>query len=253
MDNFFEAKTDEIFRRAERGAVASGDFLNPEEQFAAEQIARAYSGVCEYCFFGGCHGAERAILVAYPYGCKPDFEELAQLVSAVKIKGSGYSVFEHRSVLGSVLGMGIDRRAVGDIVIQSEKSAIVFVQPEIARFLTDGNQAIERIGRDKVRAEIIAVGEDFEIAHEYLEISGTVSSPRIDAVIAELVNISRERAKTEIKSGNIRLNYTEVFENDIDVSAGDIISVRGSGKYRIENIGGITRKGRMRINALKYK
>ena len=49
------------------------------------------------------------------------------------------------------------------------------------------------------------------------------------------------------------LNYRTVSDNDRAVSKGDILSIRGYGKFRIAEIGGETKKGRIHLSIEKYE
>jgi RNA-binding protein YlmH len=79
-------------------------------------------------------------------------------------------------------------------------------------------------------------------------LSFTVASPRLDAAVSGLFRISREKAAGHIKFGNVSLNYEACLKPDAQVKAGDIISLRGSGKARIKDFGALSRKGRLFIN-----
>ncbi len=252
MEEILLSKSEDIFRAAEKGRISHGDFLEEEEQLALSRYASRYDDSCGYMFWGGCEGTERKMLVAYPYGYYPDEEDLFKIVVPVMIKCSDYGCLTHRSCLGALLSLGIDKRVIGDIVILDDKTAILFTVESIADFITGDFPALERVGRDKVKTSIYKLPPEFKIEKKYETVTGTVPSARLDALISELARESRETAKKYIDSGMVKVNHSEVYKNDHSVESGDIISIRGSGRYRIESIGEITRKGRMRFTALKY-
>ena len=100
--------------------------------------------------------------------------------------------------------------------------------------------------------EHFTLPEGFEIKRSFRTITDTVASERLDCVVAALVNCSRDSAKTLITSGEAEKNYSENKKVDSLVTEGDIITVRGHGKYIIRNISDKTRKDRIRLVADKY-
>ena len=75
---------------------------------------------------------------------------------------------------------------------------------------------------------------------------------RADCVVAALCNTSRERAKSLILQGLVEVNYETLSKPDAEISEGDIVSVRGEGKFRVNGTDGTTRRGRLRLSAEKY-
>jgi RNA-binding protein YlmH len=108
------------------------------------------------------------------------------------------------------------------------------------------------VGHDKVKLERYTLPGDFDAGRRYEHVSDTVASARLDSIVAALTGISREKAQSAVKSGIVCLNYIENTDCDSDVSDEDIISVRGFGKYKIEEVNTKTRKNRLRLSALKY-
>lgn len=245
-------------------------------------------------FWGGFPGAERTVYCALPayfaYSLpapelsvaeNPDTElsdaesterlltrdEISSLLSAaatdelhgifrpLRIKSSGYTSLSHRDYLGALVGLGIDRSALGDILVD-DGGAYIFCMNSVAELIKN---ELSGVGRDTVKvieagdskAAIGAFRRDFEA------VSGTVASARLDAVVSELARTSRENAKELIRRGLVEHNYFTAADCDADVSAGDVISVKRDGKIRfgkyiIDSSGLLTQKGRIRLSARKY-
>ncbi len=246
---------------ADSGVLAMTQFLTPAEAFCAKEIINDRALAHRACLFGGYADAERARLVILPMyldGCDGEpterlFEyfpdEAASAVCALKITGSGYKSLTHRDYLGSILSLGIERDAVGDIITIDDRSAYAFAAESVAKLLLS---SLERVGNDKVTVESIALDRNFSVAREYESIADTVASARLDCVVAALANLSRDRAQTLIESGACLLCYAEETRCDRAVSEGDIITVRGHGKFIIRKINEKTKKGRLRLIADKY-
>ena len=83
-------------------------------------------------------------------------------------------------------------------------------------------------------------------------IRDTVASPRLDAVVAALCNLSRERARAAVVSGLVEIDFESEERPDRTLSADTTVSVRGFGRYRVTALSDKTKKGRYRLEAEKY-
>ncbi len=265
------ARLDDLCARASRGAPAMTPFLTPREAaFAARQLAARLSAGTAL-LWGGYPAAERvrAILLpdyieglVDPAALTPDplaaldaagLSELSELVReaacSLSVRGSGYRVLSHRDYLGSTLGLGVERDAVGDIVCLGEHEALLMTDARMADFLASD---LKRVATDAVRVSRVADGAALIPARRLAPIHDTVASARLDCVVASLCSLSREGAQTAIRQGLCELDYEPVTAPDRPVAPPATISVRGYGKFLVEDFDGETRKGRMRLKAGKY-
>ena len=107
-------------------------------------------------------------------------------------------------------------------------------------------------GRDTVRIFEYSVSDGFENEREYKDVFDTVASPRLDCIVAALANLSREKAKALIVSGQVMVNHIPEERTDITVGEGDVVTVRSYGKFRIESLADKTKKDRYKLIAKKY-
>lgn len=265
----------ELYHESEY-AVTVTDFLSPGEKLNVynELIARIGSGISRCFFWGGCRGAERCAAVFLPEWYLPEdapkhkmildeerteafaahlistsdiMEEIP--ITAIKIRGSGFRELGHRDFMGGILSLGIDRSVVGDIAVLSESEALVFVKSKIAPYICS---ELTKIGRDGVKAEVCSISPDFVIPRRYEESAIVVSSPRLDGVVKAITGKSRETAADMVRAGLVELSYNAVDNVSHTVNEGDIISIRGFGKYVIGRTAGQTKSGRIRIALKKY-
>lgn len=171
-------------------------------------------------------------------------------IRALKIRGSGYHVLEHRAFMGSILSLGITRETVGDISVRDNCNAVVFVCKAVADFMLTLGKI--RIGGDVAEISPFCTSDDFATCRTYREVHISSSSDRIDSLVCELVGVSREKAKKMIRCGEVLHNWFEVGAPDVRVATGDIVTVRGAGKFVIGKFGAQTRRGRTRVTAYKY-
>ena len=201
--------------------------------------------------FGGFDGAERRVVGLFPKDIYPEDsmvdEELYEMfgLSAVEILGSGFSVFSHRDVMGSVLGLGMKREAIGDIYVTDDKKhAYICLTSVAANFLCE---SLDFVSRDKVKVKAVEVNELPIPERKFSVISGTVASERLDCIVSLATNLSREKSKQLVASGLVSVNHLEEMRCDFQLCESDVISIRGYGRFRLVELGGVTRKGRNRV------
>ena len=191
--------------------------------------------------YGGYELAERKVIFI---GFEDiDFDEYLTLI---RIESS--KELSHRNVLGSILGLGIKREMIGDIII-NENICNVIVLKEIANFIV---QNLEKVGREKVEVTTKILSELIELKDNSRMMTITVASPRIDAVISACFGVSREMSAELIRKEKVFLNHAEVNSTSKQVKENDIVSVRGFGRVKIQEFSGETRKNRIRIYVVKY-
>ncbi len=229
--------TAEISRRTNRPKFLG--FLSKEEAVFAEKSLSKTD--VKFAFGGGYSDAERVIL-----GCFPDYiEEYVFPITAVTFVYRKTDVLRHRDFLGSLMGLGLKREAVGDILIEDGR-AVAFVSDEVAGYITS---QLEKVGRTGVK---ITLGCDSLLPQKdsMTEHSVTVASERLDCVVSALAGVSRNTAAELISQGLVSVNSAVCEKQTKTVFESDAVTVRGKGKFIIDSIDGRTRKNRI---VLKYK
>ena len=261
-------RCDELYSRADNGVVCCSDFLNLRERFIIEKHRRSFftdddsSPLC--VFYGGYPSAERTMLCFFPSYTRYSVSDLTNIASElsdefegtlvpIRIKTSGYVRLAHRDFLGALIGLGIDRGALGDI-ITDEDGAVAFALPSVAKLI---ESELTYIGRDKVKVCPASLPAGFDYQREFKTVSGTVASPRLDAVVSEIAATSRDSAKLLISQGLVEHNHFTADRPDREVFGGDIISIRKTsgtkgGKFIIDKIDELSSKGRIRLSARRY-
>lgn len=216
------------------------EFLDPYGYTIAETVAAHYDQV-ELQASGGYLGAERQkVAFVHPeFRGMPDF-----MLSVLKFSwDSRYYHLAHRDVLGAVLGLGIKRETIGDIIMMGD-SAQIIVDTAIASFI---EKNITQIGAAAVsvvpeRLEEIAPREE-----KVKEIKTTVASLRLDVIAAAGFGVSRSKMADEIAADKVKVNWQQAKSSSQAMKQGDIISMRGRGRVEICEILGQTKKGRTSI------
>ena len=164
---------------------------------------------------------------------------------APHLPGGGLS---HRDFLGSILGLGITREKIGDLLV-FEDHCDALVLTETAPIL---RSQLSQVGRCPVSAAPIGLSELEVKPPEVKLIRDTVASLRLDAVASSGFAMARGKAAALIESGRVRLNHREVLKPDRTVSQGDTISCKGLGKFVIKEASGLSKKGRIMIVLERY-
>lgn len=221
-------------------------FLEPPMEADARQAAG--QAEVKTAFFGGFDGAERRIAAFYTEEAPEDWE---YPLSCLELKwNSKYAHPGHRDLLGAVMGLGLERSATGDIA-PSEKDgcAYLFVHSDVESYIRAN---LEGAGRASLKVAPVS-GEIQIKAPEGEDIRATVSSQRLDAVIAAGLKLSRGEAQRLIGAGMVKRNHVEELRGDARLEEGDLLSVRGYGRMKVALFDGITRKGRLVVRLFRYK
>lgn len=225
-----------------RNIPAATDFLSPRQRSQALDLLRL-AGIPEsaYVLQGGYEGAERQILLFLP-----DWMERSNAESPIRCLRASFREDEkltHRDFLGSLMGMGVVREKIGDILAAPD-SADLLVLEGVADFLL---QSWTSAGRAKLRVSEIEADNLHIPVVQRKEVRDTVSSLRLDAVASSGFRLARGKAAALIESGRVQLNWRECVKPDKLLEAGDVVSARGLGKFELSEVGGLTRKGRISI------
>ena len=249
--NILASRINDMARSAGDGQFAVSMFLTPEECALAEKQLSYNFSDSRYAFYGGYPEAERKILVLFPdYADMHDFDA-SEYFLPLLIKPCGYEKLTHSACLGALMNCSAKRSAIGDIVITDE-GAVVFVTKAVAELLLTDRNILTRVGREKVKISIATADLTENIKREYEEVTFVMSSCRIDCIVSEITGLSREKVKGIILAGEVMRNHESVRDFSERFEVGEIISVRGHGKYIIQALSD-TRKGRLRVTALKYR
>lgn len=140
------------------------------------------------------------------------------------------------------MALGITREKIGDIVV-GEGRTVVFIHDDIAGFVVS---QITKIGRVGVK---ITTGApyDIQVDNKYEIITKTIASARLDCIVAAITNNSRTAATELIISGNVFTSGVENRSVSYTVKEGETLSVRKHGKYIIDSVANLTKKGRLRL------
>lgn len=227
-----------------RNIPAATDFLSPAQQAQARDLLRL-AGVSEtaYAALGGYENAERRLLLFLPDWLEPSDAESQSPIRCLRAAFREEYQLTHRDFLGSLMGMGIVREKVGDILVGPD-SADLIVLDTVADFLL---QSWDSAGRARLTVSAIEPDNLHIPQVQCREARDTVSSLRLDAVVSTGFRMARGKAAALIESGRVQVNWRECVKPDKLLAPGDTVSARGFGKFVLSEVGGLTKKGRISI------
>lgn len=247
----------------ERGYAVYTEFLSLAEADVLNTLPKKEL-YTPYIFFGGYPTAERQMAVflpdalclrkdVFPGNDGEDADGLYAFfpITTLMIEQADRRFSDkmnHRDVLGSIMGTGIKRSVIGDIIISEDGKAYVFVCDKIAEYLM---QELTNVGRQTVSV-FAADPKEAHAALRFETINISLASVRLDSLISSAFSMSRTKAVPFVEGGLVYVNGKMTVQPSFHPKEGDVISVRGKGKFVFDGAGGVSRKNRQFVTLRKY-
>lgn len=263
-DKILLGRIRDLARRAyENNYVTHTDFLSESELYDIKSMCvsngmftgeNQIDGV-DYCVYGGTSEAERSVMCFLPsYLDEEGFllqeESENEVISCILIEPVNKKFADeltHRDFLGAIMNLGIERNRVGDIRTDQMRG-YVFAMKEVSQLICD---ELCRIKHTTVKCKEVPASE-CDIIPSYTELEGTVSSERLDAVLALVYKLSRSKAQELVESESVFVDGKTAYSAGYDLKVGARVSVRGYGKFIYDGVQKSTRKGRLFVKIKKY-
>ena len=227
--------------------VVITDFLSPPVLAEVRTNLQNLTEI-EALAWGGYPQAERQRVAL----ARPDIPLAESQVELAVLDIAGNFLFDpatHRDFLGSILGTGIVREKVGDIIVLGERGAQAIVVPEMVEFLTSSLTQVRSVA---VKTQQIDFSELKIRPPQKKEMTTVEASMRLDAIASAGFGMSRSKMATAISNKDVRVNWKEITQSSYNVKAGDLIAMRGKGRLEVGEVS-VTKKQRYRVNLVRYK
>jgi len=238
---------DQMERTQARSVPCATQFLSPAQRAAAETLLNA-CGHPRHLFHGGYEGAERTVCVFLPDWLEGEDWDSAGELAALEAAFPPGVELSHRDLLGGLMGTGLTREKVGDILVSQGAAQIVALKPALPIILSQFQQA----GRCRLKLRELPLGELAPAPAQVKLVRDTVAALRLDAVLASGFSIARGKAAALISAGRVSVNHRECVKGDRLVAEGDVLTCQGLGKCVLKSVGGQSRKGRTVIEMERY-
>ena len=242
QDTFFKNRVDDLKNMAfGRDIVTFTDFLDLHQLHRIKDLRNDFPGIATETF-GGYEGAERQMAAFIPDALFYEWEYPIRCLKITKETGKFPETLSHRDYLGALVHLGVERSMIGDILLRDDE-AWFFCVDSMADFFAG---ELIKIRHTAVHTQILP---RMDLVPEPVRkpVQGTVSSVRLDAVIAVAFGGSRTKLMPLIQGGKVYVNGSLITSNGYTLREGDVVSVRGKGKFRFVQVFSQTKKGRYPI------
>ncbi|OUP44809.1 YlmH/Sll1252 family protein [Pseudoflavonifractor sp. An187] len=238
---------DQMQRADTRSIPCATQFLSPALRASVELLLDA-CGHPKHRFCGGYEDAERTVCVFLPHWQEAEDYVAEEELAAVSAAFPRQADLTHRDILGGLMGIGITREKLGDILMGDHEAQIVCLREALPIVLSQFSQA----GRYPLKLQEIPLSQLSPAPQTVKEIHDTVATLRLDAVVASGFSLSRSKASQLITTGRVSVNHLECLKTDRLVEEGDVLTCRGLGKCVLAQVGGQSRKGRIILTLHRY-
>lgn len=241
----------------ENSMITNTNFLSMDERTELLPLEKALNSSVRTFYYGGYEEAERTIAVFVPSFYENSdnivnyfLENIDENpISLIKVTKDRFSNLAHRDYLGSLMGLGLKREVIGDIIV-CEDGCYIFSLKSIAAFIC---QNLGKAGRGAVSCCICDISELPEPEENIEEVFLSLASLRLDNVVSASFNLSRTVSSEAINKGIVYVNSVRVMKSDMIVKLNDKVVLRGKGKIILSEIIGQNKKGRIHVNIKRYK
>ncbi len=294
-DNIFMKIVEDRFEKFQRAnCLMVCDFMSLEQQSMLSGFIRTHKRDGAY-LYGGYPDAERKMVVFLPDYMvdeirawllevkSPDAnetansnkadkpltdEELCQWFSAhpdecplqildCEIPAHEKAELSHRDYLGALMGEGIKREKVGDILVRSQANqgesksggAQIIVMNDMADYLLENYR---QVGRATLNTKLAPISELSLGEIRTKDENVNVASPRLDNIVAEVFHMSRKLAQEAISHGIVFVDGIQMNKPDFTMKGGEKLVLRGKGKIIYHGIVGQSRKGNDYVRITRY-
>lgn len=236
-----------------RNQIQVTDFLDLAQQELITKFLKSQKQQ-NYILFGGFEEAERKVIIFYPEKLesliienKIDFNEWIKVLR-ITLPNENKGKYEHKDYLGALMKLGVKREKVGDILVDND-GADILISKDILKFLQNSLSELTRFQKSQI--EEIEINNLRKIKIEKQLITITVSSMRLDNIVAELAKCSRSKALEYLMKEKVFVNFEVITKQTKEIKEQDRITIRGKGRFEIKEIAGNTRKGNIVLQVEK--
>ncbi|WP_372663075.1 RNA-binding protein [Cohnella sp.] len=245
--SFVDRAWEWVERAAERHETKRTDFLDPRQAHILFTLANRHPDA-QVVLNGGSARSERQRAIIAPDYKVLDSEEFGIVVLEIVSDDRRISDLDHGDYLGALLGLGIKRDKIGDLHV-SEQGCHALITTDIGDFLIGHMKQAHRVD---VSVSVRPLLELREVTAELEEQVLSVASMRLDGVASDVFRLSRTKIMAPIKAGRCRVNWKPIEDPSYHLGAGDVVSMKGFGRFKVLEAEGVSKSGRIRVRVGKF-
>lgn len=243
-------------KSASESVITSSGFLSLDELSQIKSTEKINNKYVHTFYYGGYDEAERKVAIFVPTFYEAEGNKLtafldkndAQPLRLLQIKKDKFSELTHRDYLGALMGLGIKREVIGDIIINSDGCYIICLK-SIADYITEN---LKQAGRGQLTATSCDLEALVTMTSKTETFFASVASLRLDCLVASAFKLSRSNAVNAVNQGIVYVNSEQIYKSDYILESGDKLVLRGKGKVVIDEIIRENKKGRIHLNIKRY-
>ncbi|GAB2702749.1 RNA-binding protein [Paenibacillus thermoaerophilus] len=244
---FVDKALEWIQRSARQHDVKRTDFLDPRQAWILESLVNREADV-QLLLFGGYKQAERRRALIAPDYLMPEPEECGvALIEATSPDGK-FAELDHGDFLGALTALGVKRDKLGDIHLH-EDACHILVAEELADYFSLNLRQVHRVHvfTQRLPLERLRPAET-----QFQEMKLSVASMRLDGILSDVCRMSRAKVLPPIKAGRCKVNWKVEEDPGKPLRQGDVVSLQGFGRFKILELEGESKSGRIRLRVGKY-
>jgi RNA-binding protein YlmH len=236
-----------VERAAERHETRRTDFLDPRQAHILFTLANRHPDAAVR-LDGGSPDAERKRAVIAPDYKPLDFEDMGIAVLDISSDDRRLAELDHGDYLGALLGLGIKRDKIGDLHVRDD-GCHALIAEEVGDFLIGHMKQAHRVD---VTVSLLPLPALLEVKQALEEQMLSVASMRLDGVASDVFRLSRTKIVAPIRAGRCRVNWKTEQDPSATLRAGDVVSMKGFGRFKVQEVEGVSKSGRIRIRIGKF-
>ncbi|WP_276355908.1 RNA-binding protein [Cohnella caldifontis] len=236
-----------VERAAERHEMRRTDFLDPRQAFILSTLANRHPDAAVRLDGGSPEAERKRALIAPDYRAL-DEGDMGIAVLDISSEDRRISELDHGDYLGALLGLGIKREKIGDLHVREDGCHAVIAE-EIGDFLVGHMKQAHRVD---VRVAVMPLSELRVVQPQWEEMTVSVASLRLDGIAGDVYRLSRAKIVEPIRAGRCRVNWKTVEDPSVPLREGDVVSMKGFGRFKVVGVEGLSKSGRTRVRIGKF-
>jgi RNA-binding protein YlmH len=236
-----------VKRAAERHETMRTDFLDPRQAHILYTLAHRHPDAAVR-LDGGSPDAERKRAIIAPDYRRLESEDEGIAVLDIVSDDRRVSELDHGDYLGALLGLGIKRDKIGDLHVREDGCHVLIIE-EIGDFLVGHMRQAQRVD---VSVTVLPLSQLREVKQTLEEQVISVASLRLDGIASDVFRLSRTKIVAPIRAGRCRVNWKTEEDPSTALRTGDIVSMKGFGRFKVLEVEGVSKSGRTRVRIGKF-
>lgn len=242
---FIEKSFDLIEQVEATYAFQVTEFLNPRQVSILSSLIKQ-AGLSVY-FSTDYYDTEYAKVLVAPDYYTLDLNDFG--ISLLELSyNPKFNHLTHRQIMGTLINhLGVKRSIFGDILL-AEGKAQILVESSMASYFV---QNVTKIGKVTVALKEVELNHLLPLLVHRQSQEILVASWRADAIVSETLSLSRSNVTKLFDKEWVKLNYASLGKSSQELEVGDLLSIRGYGRYQIAQQKGYSKSGKIKLTIEK--